>query len=593
MDTILVPYHRFIARLIVLVFILGVSQYQASAQDPSTWSTPYTGGNTLGKFLETRYTTLLGPCSLEGGQLKGKIVRSLRPDLDVQLSAVPLILQRNLPVSNQVWSQTEESLARVLGYAFPSKSLVGFRFESRSLIFDTNLTRDPATMLPGGTSSVIYAHNCSGIVSAAASAQGGVSLPVASIKGALTAEYTARSRNNIALVAGQFESPYSKLLASNSAEDPERLAALLTLWRWYVNLETASPGASAREYFIITALRGVAMYEFNETTRDSNAGFQLGGSSSGVPFVSLDARLQAALTQNISSRLQTYSTAVYLNNNEPQIDWGNLLTPKQVSDAISETSVSLASGYDSVLQTGQVVNHTQKIVGMPRNICNRTLWKTESTQNPSPGQLSVSDVQYEELDRTCALTISYTPVSTVFQKSQVELDYFLRYRYPVGTQQLQFQAAKVLYATSEYPLVLAVDQQKNRNWTSADSNNGIKWAMTVEVRDVQPSTLDWSQSVRPEEMQIKCGEKIIPVDVTVTEANQSQRRVKFEVTAMPENMQNLNLNTVAATTENCRLTGQLVFRRRTGPVGALDVRRSLTQYGREGLDIRFPGANQP
>lgn len=600
MTTILVPYCRLFIHLIILViFILGVTQYQTFAQGPGDnpiWSTPYTGQNTLGKFLETRYTTLLGPCSLEGGQLKGKIVRSLWPDREVELSAVPLVLQRNLPTSSPVWSQTNESLARVLGYAFPSQSLVGFRFEPNSLVFDTNLTRDPATMLPGGTSSVIYAHNCSGIVSAAASAQGGVSLPVASIRGALTAEYTARSRNNIALVAGQFQSPYSRLLRSNSVEDPERLAALLTLWRWYVNAESVTPGAAARAYFIISSLRGVAMYEFNETTRDSNNGFQLSGESSGLPFVSLDARLQAALTQNISSRLQTYSTAVYLNNNQPEITWQQLLTPDQVINAVSETPVSLAPGYDSILQSGQTFKHTQRIVGLPQSLCNLGLWKIESNQNPSPGQTSISEAQYDERERTCAITVNYTPASTLFQNPaqnpQVELNYFLRYRYPVGTRNLQFQASRVLYATSEYPLLSARDQQRNRNWTSADSNNGIRWEMTIDVRDTPQGTLDWSQGARPEDMKITCAGKEIPVDVEVIDVNQPQSRVRIEVRSMPENIQNLSFN--ATTAQTCLLSGQLIFRRRAGgPVGALDIRRSLTQYGRQGLDIRFPSAIPP
>lgn len=509
-----------------------------------------------------------------------------------------------------VWVQNRRSLARLFSFAYPTNiTTLNMRehdFQDHHLIFAENLTANPASMLPQGESSTVYAHNCSGIISAAANARAGYSVPVANVNAALNMEYSGRERNEIALVEGRFKSPYATLLDDRTSLEPDRLNALMLLWRWYVN----NPTQATANPMMLSSLEGVALYEFTQRTRDASAGMQLGGGVT-TPFASVEGNIKANFTQNTTSETDTWSTAVYLRNpptnNRPMMDWVPLPLPGQIIQDVSTFRATELPGRRTVITSSATpsratmtpVTHVQRISGIPVRMCERGLWTVAQTASTN-GTLEVTQaepkiIRAASVERgtsamsACELSIAYRPSATAFASPQVELNFNLRFARPVNTQFLEIPANPVVYATSNSP-ELAVGDSRRVYDTSTESTGltRLRWEIVVDVRDPE-GTIDWAQEASAENVQINCGagRSAIPVRQSSVLLNRAERQARITLNYTVDTRHNLNL--AMAQAELCTLTGSVTFRNSTAVTGPINIIRALPP----GLEILFPSINSP
>lgn len=586
----------------LLLFIWAATSYaqtptpQPSSSPAPNWNAPYSTAGQLGTYLETVYGRTLDSCNV--GKLfadvidaKGKVKQR-----GVPLSSVPRVLQINLPMTQAVAKTKNETLARLFAYIYSSDSRsqnLGTLPQDSFLLFKKDLVSSPTLALSLGRTHIIYSHNCSAIVSAAANASTTFSFPVSSIKGALDAEYGLKRRTNTAMVQGVFSSPFTGLLRGDST-GPESVASLMTLWDWYTN----NLSEASKKHWMLNQFGGVAVVDYVEQTKNIDVGSSVSGAV-GLPFVSVDAKVGAQISDEVTLGIQRYETTPFGSDDQPQAEFVEIPSPGDIVTRLSGVTARLQPGYHSVLDEQTSASSTFSVEGIPTEYCKGNYWDIV------PGSAFTGDVIINSMThipadakannpQRCNIEILYTPKPTVFKGSgQVTLDFKLQVRRPVGANTLTLKADAVKYATNHATEVTERKTSKRPTSIQDVGSQGKQLIWTEEFTINDEGVIDWNSTPTIPSIKLNCGQDrsailLVPESASLTRLTTSGRRsngrmvINFSYTADPS--ENLDVTTNDYPVDVCTLDGSVTFGRLNPPPGTPDtVDRALP-----GLQLLFP-----
>jgi hypothetical protein len=207
-----------------LVLFLLVSCSMLMAQ---TWHRPYDqpeDQNYLRGYLEQSFKSVLSECGVPSFKKAKYDKHGLElPDdgSTADLSAIPLFLQNGTLqfFDTKVPGPFKVPPAAVFAYLYKQSETVGYPNFDESQMLQADYVQDPLGMLPSWTTKVFYNQSCSSVVSAAASVSTGISLPVATLKAGLQADYSGKSKTVLSLHEGTFVSPLNAYLDSPNSSD--------------------------------------------------------------------------------------------------------------------------------------------------------------------------------------------------------------------------------------------------------------------------------------------------------------------------------------------------------------------------------------
>ncbi len=554
--------HMFITKnsfrfpyVVLTLCLISLEPMRAMAGSEVQWNSPYVG-DTLGGQLENEYSKILKECNINSLEYEKKSWFSS----DIRMSSIPGILQTHLNLTQKVWAQNNESIARLFSFVYPSSDITDFQFDQKWLAFKGNYTADPSRMLPEGRSSTIYIHNCTSIVSAASTASMSYNLPVISIKSALNAEYSGSQKTSVALISGKFISPYGQL--NGSANDS--LFGLISLWDWYVN----NPEAINANLYRITSFDGVALFEILEKKRNESGAVKLSGNAS--LFASIDSTIQSIFTDESRTEVKQYTT--YANkddNGVPEITFEKIPTPSAISNAVGKYSLDLIDGYVQLLQTGIPSVHKQKIAGIPGALCNTSYWKVvPEKQTDNIRLISAMLSQEPKIPgfQECEIAVEFTPDSTAIGNvGQYLLKYSLVSNNDIKQIPLKIMARPVPFITTRSP-VLQERGYKN-SYELSDLGNGdsrMNWSVDVSVIDGD-NIIDWDTPADLNDIKISCAKReITAIDSEKMQLTHSDRKGNISISYYANSSYNLDVHQTNTKPELCRLSGNVRFARRNG-----------------------------
>jgi hypothetical protein len=518
----------------VFVVSLFLALAVEAADEVKRWAPPYkkvAGQETIGSFLEQEYGLILTPCNI--GRLMNE-TRGVLGKNQIELSSIPGSLQELLaPMEQPVVAQRDQSLARVLAYIYerdalktdnevwqPSRYLLG------------NMIADPAAMLPQGYTTIIHVHDCSSIISMAANHTAGLSVPILQVKSALDTQFAGKQTTMIALTYGTFYSPLERLFVSSNYVD--KLTANLLVWDWY----TKNDRDVGKPAFYITQFKGIAVFQLAQAKRDFEGKISL-STSGNFTFLSADASVQAAVTNQSRTNLQRYSTATYADG--AAVQRKPLPTLATVQGFAANTRTSLVGRYAPALVQGVPHEHSQQLAGVPRDLC-ADYWNAEfqgkpigtlSVQSsPAPEQNGASDLPVVR----CQFTVTLNPSDDVFTGARgnaVDLAYKLTTRKMVGNQPLTLPTETLHLGTTKSPELLP--QQYNPNFQKSDfridqaTGSTLKWTINFAVDDTGDA-IDWQTNVTTRSAQLACDDPGTTFPVTVvTSLNSGDKSLRLDV----------------------------------------------------------------
>ena len=451
------------------------------------WTAPYSDKNTLGGSLETRFSQLLQNCNISV-PLRKAVISGGKEQIKDPLSAIPNSLQTNLYVANTITTPIVRSPGQVFAYVYRQADKTRIPdYDLGRMVTGVNFVQDPVEMLPKGGTELIYTNSCSSILSAAASANVGWSIPVASAKAALNSDYGNTQKTYIAVTQGEFESPLQKLLKDTNPS--ERLFGSFLLWQWY----GLHGGEETQADFYLAHFNGVALYSLstNQTKLDGSISLS-GGITS--PIASVAASLQGSL--GLASSLTVTNNYTYVFAPAAGQEWGGFL-PFPIPDQLAATANSVSatnSATTSILIKGVQHQHTQSLSGVPNEFCNKDLWTTD--YNKPDGKLSVVDQSpgTDESDPrkipTCALKLGFDADDSVFANSSiVSLSYKLKLKQQIAGKEFAIPAGSLLLSPTSSPdlRLLSLTPRYKVTQTPAGSSSEFdykfEWALDYQADD--------------------------------------------------------------------------------------------------------------
>jgi hypothetical protein len=485
----MVELRIFVTRVVICFVALAAQVCIGFSQQD--WSAPYDrtvaadGSSSAGGFLEGQFDTLLGSsgCNV-----------SLTTRRHKTYSSVPSTLQNlpDMPTSTRVISQTQDSLGLSFGYIYTAgeRGTLNPSHDSQQLKLDP--LDDPTSMIPDGTSFRLYSYDCGSVVNLAAKASFGASLPIVTFSGALNGEYQNQTVARLALVAGGFQAPLSRLLNGTQGE---QLYGKLLLWDFYER----NPNLIGQPLFYLAHLKGISVYQFGRSgvSADGSASLSAGLT---LPFASASGSFKAQITKTINSTYNGYAWAVTLDANHPALDYQPLPTTAQLAPSAAGVTFSTLTvkeaGFTATVSQGLPYISKQSLVGVPRAVCDKNLWKTDPPQitigGNSAGTLTVSDAE-PSTDASglpaCSFSVTFQPNDSLFSGAvaNLQLQYQLYFPLPpvapAGPPSFVVKVPSLPLATSSYPTLYQNGPSNFTNPQPAAGHHLPSWTTNLALVD--------------------------------------------------------------------------------------------------------------
>lgn len=432
-------------------------------------SVPYTAAGTLGRHLEDIFGATLNNCSIP--QLTA-IKKGLFRDDEITLSAIPDSLQKNLPLTEIVDWQIENSLARKFSYVYPDESSYSTFLSPSWILTEDTVTGATDSLIPNGTSRIGYNFDCAATVAAAMKANVGLAIPQATLSNALSAKYSGGKNVKLALASGQFTSPITNLLLS-TANDSDQLTGLLYLYNWH-----RSHPAQAKPYKLLQSIEGVALFESLQETESFSG---LLDSNLALNFPAFQFNWSSNLAKAFSNglTLSNFRIATRLNGGGPIVTWVDMASAEEVASRAAKFSATLDPSSDLMPLPGAKSVHRQHLKGIPPQFCRTLDWTIESTS--TSGLVLKEAKPNSDTPNICEFTVQYTVPSNKFDA--IELDYkFVASNSMYGKSGVQ----RFVVGAETVDLMINRDPELFSLQTDAKptlSDDRLNWAVQFLMRD--------------------------------------------------------------------------------------------------------------
>jgi len=538
-----------LAEIAILVLFLS-SDYGVAQQD---WHEPYKDDGTLGGELEKNFRRMLFGCGV--GSLIG--TRSWLRGGDKELSSIPMALQNGaLPLGEPVRKPVDAALGRVMAYVYTEAETTNSSaiLDDSLAIRGTDYVQDPVTMLISGGSNVFYAHTCSSVVSAAANAKAGWSIPAAQISAALSSEYGQDKSSSLVLVQGQFKSPIASAL--DSLESVNHMSVAFYIWNWY---RTHSARASSKNY-VVDQLHGVELYHLTKDKKQFDGAVQVSGGANAI-FASVEASVKASISTDMTARIESYGMFALADAKGP---WATFRVLPSLEDilGILESKSAVVEPYEQTVGSGTIHKHNQTVMGLPLDACNKDLWDIFDQSRPQAGQLTLDSASYDSVSKKCTFAVNFAAAST-YLPSSIPLTYQLMSKAEVIGKRIIIATGPVQLASSTSPDLHAASSDwmyQNTNIGEGEHiNHDLSWTLSMRVFD----SADPVKSVDVSDLQLQCGKVLIPginVDGTLTSpAWKNYKDLTLTIKRRVSWWEAFDVSNDPANVDRCVLTGDMKF----------------------------------
>jgi hypothetical protein len=446
----------------------------SSSAQGQNWPDPYKAPNTVGKFLEDQFSSIMTECGMP--QLREET--GLFHNTNVK-SSVPTVIRQRVPMTKPVVLRERESAARVFGYIQSDNNVSTVtRDPARYLLED--MEADPVPMLATGMSSVAHTHTCSSVVTAGAQAK--LNIPIVDLKSALSADYSNKKQTVLALVEGTFFSPISSML--NLGNQVDQTFARLLFWEWY----SRNPPVGSPVY--IKQFDGFTIYEFAKERRDLNGQVSFSAALGAPGIASIKTQIQAGVLVSDGTDVKAFATGFYVDpvSKNAYVQTEPVPSPAALAAELSKVR-PIATVEDPLVLENRVSLHTVEIQGMPAALCSVNAWSVDP--QPASGTLALRTANELENNKSCRFTTSFLALPAIFAaaNSNVSLQYAITSTSKVSGQLVRFSVNQVNLTTSTSPMVAL--GQVNPSFSVRQTIQGavtqtdLTWQVPIVVDDRQ------------------------------------------------------------------------------------------------------------
>lgn len=360
---------------IILVISFAMLSVGARAQ---VWSAPFLIPETLGHRLERVYSALLVTCNPGQTKLVKKTCNFLNICSAEDLSAVPDVIQRQavLPLVSKVIWNDRQSIGRAFALVYMDARHFGGTdiLSDKWLLYNYGLEESAKRFLPEGVARGVSIHDCGGVLTAASQANVGLELPLAQVRGALTASYAANRKTSLATAYGKFDSPFFSMWSSGIPE--QQVEAGLKVFEWYTKYKH-----TGNEKLLRSINRGMAIFSIDESTRNIAADANLEASVSGViGSAGITGKSSAQQSSTVTIKDFQIATAFKNGSDEPDVEFNSLPQPKEVADLLASITPQLDETTLTQAVPGTRVVHGVVVKGVDKSYCTdeKRVWGIES-----------------------------------------------------------------------------------------------------------------------------------------------------------------------------------------------------------------------
>jgi hypothetical protein len=398
----------------VVVTLVSVSAPTAMAQswpDPLKPTTDSKGHPVLGGFLEDEFQKMVFQCTNSRMHVeKPKMFGSTDTK---EISAIPSGLATELNLNDSVFVQSDEKITNSFAYVYSDAETKTEQHSDSTSYLPLNYERDPSQLTQVGVSGIDLSNSCSTVFGAAAQVSSGYSLPIASIKAALTSDYNNSTSYRLDLVKGQFVSPVVQMLHGSSVD---QTFANLMLWNWYAT----HPNRAAQANWILQQFRGIALYRVGGNKVNTQTTVNVGGSTA-LPYVSAEGVAKASFRNTTDLQLQSFKSVTFLRTDgSPDRDFYQLPDPSAIADnVLKSVNVGLhTTASDLTLYDGGARVHYQDATGIPSVMCDRQKWSVPADPTAPISLVSVTPNTRDNGRSVCTFGVEFRPDAASIQSGK-------------------------------------------------------------------------------------------------------------------------------------------------------------------------------
>lgn len=511
---------RHVAVVLLPVCILSgcISDPPKPEDNKSAWRPPYENKQTPGGQLEVAYNQMFTKC--EAAPLQ--FVHDAASSLGLRLSDVPLSVQQDYSVQPQIdqpaWI-ANKSLGTVFAYVYDTDDISKLSLDNKTpidLIAEQDLVDDPVDMILAGGVKNVYIHNCDSTYKEAltASAQTGLTVPLADLKTALHSDETEAKSAFVTVAVGDFESKIARILNTPSSGDPDFIFYSTMVWDWYYrqanfNTSIAAQGTSASQpHYIVASLSGLA-FSFGTSQRTNSSGdlsFNVNGDN---PIYTGNFSSDYILKRTIDESVSGATTVGFRNAaGVPRLTMQRLPLPSEMiaslnkpiySGELIDTTTPLEFITSQNLPTQSHVVY-EIVDGVPSAFCNKGSW--QPIWAASNVQIVIdaidtkhnSDKNYKypcEFEFTVSYTAPATPAAPTTDPQQGDIPFTLMLVNKVDGSALTLPMQTITYVTAPLPTV--EDGSWNHEFVIDSPRQNMSWSVVTHIKSVRGDTkMNWN-----------------------------------------------------------------------------------------------------
>jgi hypothetical protein len=523
------------------------------------------GNQKIGWFLEQQFAPYLRSC----GFTNNKLFANKR-----QISSVPRAIWGTGLRTPWDWVQRPRGISIAREFARITTSQ---EWTLDNSFLDVNFEQNAVDMLPGGTSAVIYAHDCASILGAAASFDSNLNFPAASIAAAIKASMENETNARLGLVVGHFESPFFKALG----DDRVSTYAYLLLWDYYRELAKNGGNPNAT-YWALKSADGIAIYWVTKKKQEFSGRMNLNLATSSFFGSKATFTSDASVHNQSDLELRNFEFAAFARDGEPKpIDKQAVPSAAQVIAELSKHRAWLDKNDTSWTPTivGETT-HVQILDQVPERLCNdQSGWEIEEKEKGThtlkfDAQGISPKVDEEKNIPACAFRIRFVPSPKELQEGGIRLEYAFTLK--AGPLLAKISAAEVVYKTTNKPQLTLLERVTS-TWTpvTIGGENLLTWSIKVHLDQDVRKVRDELSAGSFEKLKLQCGTNRTIERLFASNPRVSQSNVEFTLQYAYSDQDDLGAF------ELCTLGGDIVL-----PLDGDSAKRTLPS----GIELRFPRA---
>lgn len=531
------------------------------------------GSLLLGYQMERRFSDFMHTCAGVPVPLKMKTSALLGREKDTSSIEQDVIDGLKIrPMDRPIKEALHVSLGRVFGYIYTDAEKISPQWNQNQFL--TIDYADEKKVLSPGFPSVRYSATCGGIIEGALHISSDFSFPIATLKGALSADYKSDKTSSLEVASGQFISPLWEmwsLTKPGEARPGDRFYAGMLLWQWWA-------GRTAGNYNIMTNFSGTLVYH---QVSSKSSGSLSGNIDARVsfPIVTASSDVSGSLNKSTTLDIKDFDIFVDVDSPGPSIGFQPVPPVGDAADAVERYAVISDISYDGgqLVQSGQSKTFSFTIDSLPSLFCQKASWLVADDKTSTIGSATLSLVDAGEVKVgeavSCKMQVNYAP-GQISTGADVALRPYLVSTNAAAGRFLHIPLPVTRFSTTEHPSISFVHQQPMTASPRAGSTDKYDITWQIDLKVIDDGKFTQIDQIDPGEIVLACpentftaGEPVFSVQL-VGLAGPTSRTVRLVGSVEFDG----KLDITKIVTTPCKLGGSLLF---TPTGGGTPLRRQV------------------